>query len=79
MHPLAPDLSKLSDEDLHTKRGELQSKLSRAYQMGSADMVGQLQLLIQDYAMEVERRNAKMMASSNRNVVETTVYNITKE
>ena len=79
MHPLTPDLTNLSDEDLHTKRGELQSKMSRAYQMGSADMVGQLQLLIQDYAMEVERRNAKMMASSNRNVVETTVYNITKE
>ena len=79
MHPLAPDLTTLSDEDLHTKRGELQSKLSRAYQMGSADMVGQLQLLIQDYAMEVERRNAKLMATSNRNVVETTIYNITKE
>jgi hypothetical protein len=79
MHPLAPDLTNLSDEDLHTKRGELQSKLSRAYQMGSADMVGQLQLLIQDYAMEVERRNAKLMATSNRNVVETPVYNITKE
>jgi hypothetical protein len=47
--------------------------------MGSADMVGQLQLLIQDYAMEVERRNAKLMASANRNVEETTVYNITKE
>ena len=79
MHPLAPDLSKLTDEELHTKRGELQSRLSRAYQMGSADMVGQLQLLIQDYAMEVERRNAKLMASANRNVEETPVYNITKE
>ena len=79
MHPLAPDLTKLTDEELHTKRGELQTRLSRSYQMGSTDMVGQLQLLIQDYAIEVERRNAKLMQSANRNVVETTVYNITKE
>lgn len=79
MHPLAPDLTKLTDEELHTKRGELQTRLSRSYQMGSTDMVGQLQLLIQDYAIEVERRNAKLMQSSNRNVVESTVYNITKE
>lgn len=61
MHPLAPNLEGLTDEELHTKRGELQGRMSFAYRVGNADMVGQLQLLLQDYAMEVERRNQKMM------------------
>lgn len=61
MHPLAPNLEGLTDEELHTKRGELQGRMSFAYRVGNADMVNQLQLLLQDYAMEVERRNQKMM------------------
>ena len=66
MHPLAPDLTKLSDEELHTKRSELMNRMSQAYRFGSADMVGQLQLLLQDYAMEVERRNQKMMQDAQK-------------
>jgi hypothetical protein len=66
MHPLAPDLSKLTDDELHTKRGELQTRMSQAYKFGSADMVGQLQLLLQDYAMEVERRNQLMLDQAQK-------------
>lgn len=66
MHPLAPDLSKLSDEELHTKRGELQGRMSFAYRIGNADMVNQLQLLLQDYAMEVEARNRKMLDDAQK-------------
>lgn len=66
MHPLAPDLSKLTDEELHTKRGEIQSRMSYAYKIGNADMVGQLQLLSQDYALEVERRNQKMLEQTQK-------------
>jgi hypothetical protein len=66
MHPLAPDLTKLSDEELHNKRGELQNRMGTAYRMGSADMVGQLQLLLQDYAMEVERRNQVMLDQAQK-------------
>jgi hypothetical protein len=66
MHPLAPNLTGLTDEELHTKRGELQGRLSYAYQIGNADMVGQLQLLLQDYAMEVELRNQKMLDDAQK-------------
>lgn len=66
MHPLAPDLTKLSDEELHTKRSELMTRMSQAYRFGSADMVGQLQLLLQDYAMEVERRNKAMLDQAQK-------------
>ena len=67
MHPLAPDLSKLADDELHTKRAELQNKLSFAYRMGHGDLVGQLQMLLDDYGREVESRNQKMMAEVNKN------------
>jgi hypothetical protein len=67
MHPLAPDLSKLADDELHTKRAELQNKLSFAYRMGHGDLVGQLQMLLDDYSREVESRNQKMMAEINKN------------
>jgi hypothetical protein len=40
--------------------------MSFAYQTGNADMVNQLQLLLQDYAMEVEQRNAKMMEQAQK-------------
>ena len=66
MHPLAPDLSKLTDEELHTKRGELQSRMNYAYNVGNGDLVMQLQLLSQDYLMEVERRNQKMLEDAKK-------------
>ena len=66
MHPLAPDLTKLSDEELHTKRADLQSRLGYAYRIGNPEMVGQLNLLLNDYAMEVERRNKKMLDDAQK-------------
>jgi hypothetical protein len=61
MHPLAPDLSKLTDDELQQKRGELQNRLMVSYRMGNADLVMQLQLLLGDYDMELQTRNQKMM------------------
>ena len=44
MHPLAPDLSKLTDDELQKKRSELQSRLAFVYRMGNADLVGQISI-----------------------------------
>jgi len=66
MHPLTQDLSKLTDEELHTKRSDLQTRLGYAYRIGSTDMVNQIQLIIMDYGMEVERRNQKMMEQAQK-------------
>lgn len=60
-HPLSPDLSKLTDDELHEKRGELQNRLAFSYRMGYSNLVGQLQLLMNDYSTEVERRNTELM------------------
>ena len=61
MHPLAPDLSKLTDDELQQKRGELQNRLMMSYRIGNADLVMQLQLLLGDYDMEIQTRNQRMM------------------
>ena len=66
MHPLAPDLTGLTDEELFTKKSDLQSKLTYAYRIGNADMVNQLNLLVQDYMIEAERRNAKMLEDAQK-------------
>jgi hypothetical protein len=61
MHPLAPDLSKLTDDELQQKRGELQNRLMMSYRIGNADLVMQVQLLLGDYDIELQTRNQKMM------------------
>ena len=61
MHPLSPDLSKLTDDELQQKRGELQNRLMTSYRMGNADLVTQVQLLLGDYDIELQTRNQKMM------------------
>jgi hypothetical protein len=66
MHPLTPDLTKLTDDQLYTKRSELQTRLGFAYRIGSADMVNQLTLLIGDYMLEIETRNKKMLEDAQK-------------
>ena len=61
MHPLSPDLSKLTEDELQQTRGELQNRLMMSYRMGNADLVMQVQLLLGDYDIELQTRNQKMM------------------
>jgi hypothetical protein len=67
MHPLAPDLTALSDDEVHSKRAELQNRMMFAYRMGHTDMIGQIQLLIGDYEMEIQKRNQKMLDDLQKN------------
>lgn len=61
MHPLNTDLSQLSDIDLHKKFNELNNRLSQAYRIGPAGIIGQLRLLIDDYQFEISSRNQKLL------------------
>lgn len=67
MHPLAPNLTGLSDEELHSKRAELQNRLNFSFRSGYGDLVGQLQMLLQDYDMEIQARNQRMLANLQKN------------
>lgn len=57
MHPLINNLTELSDADLHKKHGELISRLNQAYRAGPYGIIGQLQMVLQDYQIEIQRRN----------------------
>lgn len=76
MHPLAPDLSKFTDEELHTKHAELVNRMTFAYRMGQGELVGQMQLLMADYANEVAVRNQRLLDNSGKNFSDK--INITK-
>ncbi len=60
-HPLAPDLSKLSNEDLYTKYSELQKRLNQVYKFGPIGALSQIQMLMQQYQWEIGERNRKQM------------------
>jgi hypothetical protein len=67
MHPLTPDLSPLSDADLTKKHSELTTKLTQAYRFGNGELVYQLQMVLEDYSMEIGRRQQKLMDELTKN------------
>jgi hypothetical protein len=66
MHPLTPDLSQLTDEEVHSKRSELMNRLNFAYQSGNTELVGQIQLMLNDYMIEIEKRDKKILQDAQK-------------
>jgi hypothetical protein len=60
-HPLAPDLSGMSQDELNKKTAELSSRLSQAYRFGPSGAVQQLQMLQMHYQEELNRRYQKQI------------------
>lgn len=58
-HPLAPNLSELSDDDLNSKYNELIKKLNQAHKFGPIGVIPQIQMLITHYQEELQRRHDK--------------------
>ena len=61
MHPLTPNLSEETDADLQKKHGELTSRLNAAYRMGSYELISQVQMILDDYTEELNRRRQKQL------------------
>ena len=61
MHPLGQDLSKLKDDELQTKYGDLVKKFNQAYRFGPQEIIPQLQMFMEDYQAEINRRNQQQM------------------
>jgi hypothetical protein len=61
MHPLGPDLTNINDDELNKKFGELQKRYMQCWRFGPSDLLPQLQMLMDDYQAEIQRRNAKVM------------------
>jgi hypothetical protein len=66
MHPLGPDLTGLTDDELHKKYGELQKRYGQAYRFGPQGLIPQLQMLMQDYQAEISLRNQKHLEDLNK-------------
>jgi|ETNvirenome_6_30_1030629.scaffolds.fasta_scaffold145545_1 predicted MPP superfamily phosphohydrolase len=56
VHPLTPDLTKLSDNELAEKISELNKRLAGFYQMGNHNAINQVNMLMQDYLDEQSNR-----------------------
>ncbi len=61
MHPLAPNLTELKDDELHKKFTELMARLTYASNIGNFALAGQVRMLMDDYQTEINRRNQKLM------------------
>jgi hypothetical protein len=61
MHPLIPDLTDVSTEELHKKYNELLQKLNQAYRFGPSGIIPQMQMIIENYRHEMDVRNRKLM------------------
>lgn len=55
-HPFAPNLSQETTEDLSEKISTLNSRLQWAFRMGKHDMVRQMQMVIESYRNEYQKR-----------------------
>ena len=60
-HPLAPNLSGLSNEDLFQKYTDLQKRYNQAYRFGPASVMPQIQMMMEHYQIEISERNRKQM------------------
>ena len=73
MHPLAPDLSNMSDDDLLKKINELMSRMRSNMNMRNPQMTQQLNMLYQDYQAEYNRRmqaQAEKFAQNNKKLAD---------
>jgi hypothetical protein len=60
-HPLAPDVSGLSDDELFNKINEINNKIVVAWRTGSGSVVPQMQMILASYQDEAQRRNSKKL------------------
>ena len=68
MHPLAPDLSGLSLDELNKKYNELTQRYIMASRSGSSSVLSQMVMLLDDYRSEISRRHQKILDdTSNKN------------
>ena len=66
-HPLAPRLSEMSQEELTKKYNELMAKMNQAYRMGPFSIIPQMQMLLEDYQLEMQNRHQKQLEEMEKN------------
>lgn len=71
MHPLAPNLSELTMDELLQKYNDLTRRLNQAYRFGPQSIVPQIQMMQAHYMNELTERNTKQMEEMNKRASES--------
>ena len=66
MHPLTPNLSDLSLEELTAKHSELIKRLNQAHRMGNGNLMAQVAMVLEDYKNELSRRQQQLLDEANK-------------
>jgi hypothetical protein len=70
MHPLAPNLTAMTNEELEKNYTELNKKYTMASRSGSYTVLPQIAMLLNDYREEIQNRHKALLekaASQNPN------------
>lgn len=67
MHPLTPDLSKLTMEELTNKYNELVKRQLQIQRTGNWSLMNQVNMVMEDYRSELGRRQQKLLDDANKN------------
>lgn len=67
MHPLTPNLTDLSLEELQAKYNELTKKINQSQRLGNSSLMNQLYMILEDYRMEISVRQQKIYDDINKN------------
>ena len=65
-HPLLPDLSTMSQDELMTKYNELNTRWIQASRSGSGSVLSQMSMIMESYRSEISRRHAKMLEDASQ-------------
>jgi hypothetical protein len=65
-HPLAENLSELTNDELLKKYNELSGKFMTAHRVGSGSVVQQMSLLLEHYRVEMRNRQEKMLEEARK-------------
>jgi len=68
MHPLTPNLKDLTDDELLEKYNTLMKRFMQAQRAGSYAVLGQMNMILDDYRFELQRRQQiALQDAQNRN------------
>ena len=65
MHPFINDLSDKKLEDLQTTISDLTGKLNFAYRIGNGPLIHQIQMVIESYKAEYQKKMDEMIKKQN--------------
>jgi hypothetical protein len=74
MHPLAPNLSGLSQDELFQKYTDLQKRYNQAWRFGPQSIMPQIKMMMDHYQAELNERSRKQMEEMEQRLADGKGY-----